>query len=166
VVIATPIFHDNLVFTTVGFQQGCDLIKLAPKDGGIQVEKVFSNKSVQNRDGGLVLLGAHLFGYSENLGWFCKEFASGKLAWSERSRFPRGSVTAADGRLYCCAEKGGAVVLLDASPKGWTEHGRLKLPKESEKRRPSGGLWTHPVIANGRLYIRDQELLYCYDLKP
>ncbi len=58
------------------------------------------------------------------------------------------------------------VALIEPTPKGWTENSRFKLPKESKRRRPSGCLWTQPVIANGRLYIRDQELLFCFDLKP
>jgi hypothetical protein len=127
---------------------------------------VLSDRSIQNRDGGVVLVGEHLYGHSEKDGWFCAEFKTGKLAWTERDKLGLGSVTFADGNLYCCSEKGGNVVLVEASPKGWTEKGRFKLPRESKSRKPSGGLWTHPVIANGRLYIRDQEFLYCFDLKP
>ncbi|MCE9534374.1 MAG: PQQ-like beta-propeller repeat protein [Planctomycetes bacterium] len=166
VVITTPIFSDNHVFSTVGFQQGCDLVKLVPQDGAIKAEKVFSNKNVENRDGGVVLVDGHLYGHSENKGWFCQEFKTGKVVWSDRESLGRGSITYADGNLYCCSEKGGIVVIVEASPKGWNERGRLKLPAESKLRRPSGMLWTHPVISNGKLYIRDQELLYCFDLKP
>jgi outer membrane protein assembly factor BamB len=166
VVIATPVFHDNYIFATVGFAQGCDLIKLVPQGAEIAVEKIFSNKSIENRDGGVVLVGDYLYGYSENVGWFCQEFKTGKQMWTEKNKLGRGSVTYADGNLYCCSEKGGIVALIEATPKGWTEKGRLKIPRESRQRRPSGGMWTHPAIANGRLYIRDQELLYCYDLKP
>ena len=75
-------------------------------------------------------------------------------------------MTYADGNLYCCFEKGGVVAIVEATPKGWNERGRLKLPEESKLRRSSGGLWTHPLVANGRLYIRDQDLVFCYDLKP
>jgi len=165
VVIATPLFHDDYVFATVGFQQGCDLIKLIPRAAEIEVEKVFSNKTVENRDGGLVLVDGYIYGHSENQGWFCAEFQTGKIVWSVRNKLGRGSVTCADGNLICCAEKGGVVALVEATPKGWNEKGRFTLPRESEMRRPSGGLWTHPVVANGRLYIRDQELLYCFDVK-
>lgn len=166
VVIATPIIHDNHVFSSVGFEQGCDLIRLSASDENFKTETIFSNKSVQNRDGGMVRVGDHIYGYSENKGWFCMEFKTGKIVWSERRKLGRGSVTFADGNLYCCSEKGGIVELVESTPNGWNERGRLKLPNESQNRRPSGGLWTHPVVANGRLYIRDQELLYCYDLKP
>ena len=165
VVIATPIFSDNHVFCTVGFQQGSDLVKLIPKGEAITVEKVFSNKAVENRDGGVVLVEGHLYGHSENKGWFCQEFKSGKIVWSERENLGRGSITYADGNLYCCPEKGNVVVMIEATPKGWNEVGRLKLPGESKLRRPSGGMWTYPVIANGKLYLRDQELVYCYEIR-
>lgn len=165
VVTATPVFGDNHVFATVGFGQGCDLIKLLPDAAGTKAEKVFSNRTVQSRDGGVVLFEGHVYGYSEGRGWLCMELKTGKVVWSERDKLTRGSVTCADGNLYCCAEKGGTVVLLEATPKGWNERGRLTLPKESAKRPPAGGLWTHPVVANGRLCIRDEELLYCYDVK-
>src|SRR5262249_39115924 len=96
VVIATPVFHDNHVFTTVGFGQGCDLIKMIPQGSDIKVEKVFSNKSIENRDGGVVLVDGHVYGHSENLGWFCQEFKTGKIMWSQRDKLGRGSVTYAD----------------------------------------------------------------------
>ena len=166
VVIATPVVHDSHIFSTVGFAQGCDLIKLVPSGNEIAVEEVFSNKAVENRDGGVVLVDGYLYGHSENQGWFCMEFKTGKMMWTAKNKLGLGSVTYADGNLYCCSEKGGIVALVEATPKGWTEKGRFKLPVESKQRRPSGGLWTHPVIANGRLYIRDQEFLFCFDLKP
>jgi outer membrane protein assembly factor BamB len=164
VVIATPLVHDNHVFSTVGFQQGCDLIRLTLEGGAVKPEVVFSNKSVQNRDGGMVRVGDHLYGHSEKGGWICQEFKTGKLMWSEHDKLGRGSVISAGGNLICCAEKGGTVVLLEATARGWNERGRFKLPRESTQRRRSGGLFTHPVVANGRLYIRDQELLFCYDI--
>ncbi len=166
-VIATPVFQDNFVFQTVGFGQGCDLLRLVSKDGSIAVEKLYSNKSVDNRDGGVILVDGLLYGHSDNrAGWFCQEFKTGKFLWNENRKLGRGSVTCADGRLYCCSEMDGVVVLVEASPKAWIEKGRLKLPRQSNQRQPSGGLWTHPVVANKRLFIRDQELLFCYDLAP
>ncbi len=165
VVTATPIFSDNHIFSTVGFGQGCDLIKLNPQPAGIQVEKVYSNKTVQSRDGGMVLVDGHIYGYSEGKGWLCTEFKTGKVKWSDKERLGRGSILAADGNLYCCAEKGGIVAMIEASPSGWVERGRMTLPRESALRRPSGGMWTHPVIANKRLYLRDEEWLYCFDVR-
>ncbi len=165
VVIATPIIKDNYVLSTVGFGQGCDLIKVTAKNGSFMTEKIISDKSLQNRDGGVVLLGEYLYGYSEGRGWVCKEMLTGRESWMEKRKLGRGSVSASKDRLYCLSEEG-TVVLAGASPDGWKEHGRFTLPEASTKRKPSGGVWTHPVISNGHLYLRDQELLFCYSLKP
>lgn len=164
VVIATPVVKDDMVYASVGFGEGCDLIRVAAKGGQFAVEKLYSTKDVQSRDGGVVLVGDHLYGHSEKGGWVCQEFKTGKVVWSEPG-IGRGSVTAADGRLYCVAEKGGTVALVEPNLDGWKEAGKFKLPRESKLRKPSGGLWTHPVVANGRLYVRDQELLFCFDIK-
>jgi outer membrane protein assembly factor BamB len=67
--------------------------------------------------------------------------------------------------LYCIDENNGAVVLAEASPSGWKEHGRFKLDPQSKIRDSQGRFWTHPVISNGKLYFRDQDLIYCYDVK-
>ncbi len=165
VVTATPLFNNNHVFSTVGFGEGCDLIKLIPGANGVEVEKVYSNRQMQSRDGGVVLFDGHIYGYSESHGWMCMDFKTGKVLWSEKQALGRGSVMVADGHLYCCAEKGGTIALIEASPTARRETGRLTLPTESPSRPPSGGLWTHPVIADGRLYLRDEEFLYCYDIK-
>jgi outer membrane protein assembly factor BamB len=165
VVISAPVVKDNLVYASVGFGQGCDLVRVEKRDGGFVAEAVYSTNEVQNRDGGMVLVGDHLFGHSEKGGWVCQEFKTGAVKWAEMSKLPRGSVTFADGRLYCVAEKGGAVVLVEPNAEEWKEKGRFKLPQESKKRQSQGGLWTHPVIADGKLYIRDQELLFCFDVR-
>jgi hypothetical protein len=165
VVIATPLTKDNYVLATVGFGQGCDLIKVASMNGTFGAEKIISDKTLQNRDGGVVLVGKHLFGYSEGRGWVCKDFITGKEEWAEKRKLGRGSISAVNDRLYCLSEDG-TVVLAEVSREGWKEHGRFKLPESSTKRKPSGGVWTHPVISNGRLYLRDQEMIFCYDLRP
>lgn len=165
VVISTPVFRDNLVYESVGFNEGCDLVRIVPSGGKFAAEKVVSNREVQNRDGGMVLVGDHLYGHSEKGGWVCQEFKTGKVLWAENEALVRGTISFADGRLYCCAEKGGAVVLVEPNPMGWKEAGRLQLPQQSKLRKPSGMLWTHPVIAGGRLFLRDQDLLFVYDIK-
>ena len=164
VAIATPLFRDNFVYASVGFNEGCDCIKVVAKDGAFAVEKVYANKDVQSRDGGVVLVGDHIFGHSEKGGWTCQDFKTGQVKWSDPG-IGRGSVTFADGRLYCVAEKGSSVSLVEPSAEGWTEKGKFKLPAASKKRLPSGGLWTHPAIADGKLFVRDQELVFCFDVK-
>jgi hypothetical protein len=73
----------------------------------------------------------------------------------------KGSVPYADGRLYCRNEAGkGMVYLVDANPKSYVQRGHFDPPD-----RTTESAWEHPVIANGKMYLRDQDTLLCYDIK-
>jgi len=163
-VIPTPIFRNGFAYVTSGYGAGCGLLKLTPEAQGTQAEKIYGNTVMKNQHGGVVLVGDHVYGYSDNRGWMCQTFQTGEMA-SESKAISRGSVTFADGQLYCYGEDEGTVVLVEAGPSGWTEHGRFELPRKTGQQRKSGQIWTHPVIANGRLYLRDQDLIFCYDLR-
>src|SRR5437667_4731782 len=141
---------------------GCKLVKLGADN---QVSEVYANQAMKNHHGGVVLVGDYLYGYSDDRGWLCQEFKSGKEVWSERNALGKGALSSADGMLYCLDENSGTVVLAEASPKGWKEHGRFKLDQQSKIRDSQGRFWTHPVISNGKLYLRDQDLIFCYDVK-
>ena len=67
--------------------------------------------------------------------------------------------------FYCLSEKDGTVALVEASTEGWKEKSRFTLAPQTERRKPAGKIWTHPVVIGGRLYLRDQELIHCYDVK-
>jgi outer membrane protein assembly factor BamB len=166
VVIPTPLVRDDHVYLTSGFGEGCDLLKVTANGGAFQVDLVYANKNMVNRDGGVVLIGDRVYGHSETHGWTCQNFLTGETEWWDKKRVGRGPVTFADGQLYCLDDTEGDVILQRAAVgKGCQVNGRFRLPQASTMRRPSGGIWTHPVIANGRLYLRDQELLFCYDIK-
>jgi len=162
-VIPTPIVKDNYVFITSGYGVGCSLIRI--KEGN-QPEEVYFNKNMKNHHGGVILIGDHLYGHSDGVGWMCLDFMTGEIAWNERGELGKGCVTAADGMLYCVDESSGEVALVEATPKGWNEVSRFKLSPQTSKRSPRGKIWTHPVVSNGKLYLRDQELLFCFDIKP
>jgi hypothetical protein len=72
---------------------------------------------------------------------------------------PKGSIALADGRLYYRTERG-TVLLIEPNPKEYVERGRFEQPE-----RTNLPAWAHPVIANGKLHIRDQGNLFCYDIK-
>lgn len=162
-VIPTPVHADGQVYVTAGYGVGCASVKLS--EDGTKAETVYSdNKVMKNHHGGVVLVDGHLYGHSDGAGWVCQELATGKEVWSHKG-FGKGAVHYADGMLYCLDERSGVVALVEASTKGWSEKGRFTLQPLSTRRNPQGGIWPHPVVVNGRLYLRDQENLFCYDVK-
>jgi outer membrane protein assembly factor BamB len=164
-IVPTPIFHDNHVYVASGYGAGGGLLKLTTAQDKTSAEKVWANKLMVNHHGGVLRVGEHVYGYSDNRGWVCQEFRTGKAAWAEKGKLGKGSLTCADGRLYLYDEDNGVCALIAASPMGWSEHGRFKIPRETKLDRKSGGIWTHPVVANGRLYLRDQDLLFCFEVQ-
>lgn len=166
-VIPTPIVHDGMAFFTAGYGAGSELFKLSSKDGLTTAEKVYSaNKVLVNQHGGIVRIGDHIYGHSDNGNkWVCIEFKTDAAdpVWESKA-LEKGSLTAADGHLYCFGQKTGACVLAEASPKEWKEKGRLELPEKSKLPRRDGAIWAHPVVANGKLFLRDHELLFCFDV--
>ncbi|HJT79427.1 MAG TPA: PQQ-binding-like beta-propeller repeat protein, partial [Gemmataceae bacterium] len=172
VLIPTPIFHDDRVFATSGMGSGrgvgCDLVRITHSDGAFKATKVYANQNMESRMGQVVLVNDHVFGWSASRrvpGWVCLDFKTGKVAWNEAEKLGAGSVIAADGDLYCYGEEDGIAALVGATPEKYTEKGRFTIPEQTKQRAPGGKIWTPPVVANGHLYLRDQELIFCYDVK-
>jgi len=159
-VIPTPIYAEGYVYVTSGYGIGCHLFKVA-KGSGFAAAQVYANKVMVNHHGGVVKLGEYLYGHSDSKGWTCQNFKSGEARWQEKEKLGKGSLVYADGRLYCREEaEKGVVALVEATPAGFAEKGRFAPPNRSGKKS-----WPHPVIAGGRLYLRDQDVLLCYDVK-
>lgn len=164
-VVNSPTVRGALVYATVGAGQGSDLIRVSQSNGTFTTESVYANKNMANHHGNTVLVGEHVFGFSEGKGWICQKFETGEIVWAERMKMRAGSMTYADGRFYLYGEDDGTTVLIDASASGWKESGRFKIPQQSKLRKPSGKIWTPPVVAHGQLFLRDQDLLFCYSVE-
>jgi outer membrane protein assembly factor BamB len=165
---STPLHHDGMVFAASAYGAGGGLVKLSKDaNGGVKAEEVYATRKMQNHHGGMILLDGFLYGANGgNEGGYlvCLDFKTGNVLWDGRDdaekRAPKGSVAFADGRLYYRTEKG-TLLLIEPSPKEYIERGRFEQPDRT--RLPA---WAHPVVANGRLYVRDQDVLFCYDIKP
>jgi outer membrane protein assembly factor BamB len=160
-VIPTPIYHDGEVYVTSGYGAGCNLFKITAEDGKFSATQVYANKNMINHHGGVVLVDKHVYGFSDgSKKWICQDLQSGKVVWQAKG-VGKGSATYADGLLYLRAEAGpGTVAIINASSEGYKELSRFDPPDRSEKNS-----WPHPVITGGRLYLRDQDILQCYDVK-
>ncbi|HMO84984.1 MAG TPA: PQQ-like beta-propeller repeat protein [Lacipirellulaceae bacterium] len=160
--IPTPIVREQYVYATSGYGVGCKLVKIGPEHS---TEVVYDNKVMKNKHGGVILVGDYLYGHSDGVGWVCQDFATGEQVWRNRDALGMGAVAYADGMLYCLSEDAGEVVLVEASPAGWNERGRFTLEPQSTLRKDRGRIWVHPVICDGRLYLRDQNVVACYDVR-
>jgi outer membrane protein assembly factor BamB len=161
--IPTPIVRGDYVFASTGYQTGSVLVQLTKKgNSGVDAKEVYflPHKVLQNHHGGMVLIGDYLYGgHGHNEGApICVNFVTGKVAWRERRGPGDGSaaVSYADGHLYFRYQNG-KVALIEASPEEYREKGTFTIPDVQD---PS---WPHPVIAGGKLLLREQDRLYAYD---
>ncbi|HEX4796613.1 MAG TPA: PQQ-binding-like beta-propeller repeat protein [Humisphaera sp.] len=158
---STPVYCDGMVFAASAYTAGGGAVKLT-KDasGNITATEAYFSPSLKNHHGGIIEVDGYLYLSREPGILTCVEMKTGKIMWSERQP-GKGSVVYADDRLYCRSEAGaGTIYLADASPKGYVERGRVDPPARTRE-----SAWPHLVIANGKMYIRDQDVLLCYDVK-
>lgn len=152
---STAIVSNDHVFVSSAYGTGGGLAKITTDGDKQSAEEVYFEKSMGDHHGGTVLVGDHL--YSLGAGrLICMNFMTGKIVWQDRS-VGKGSLVVADGMLYLLSERQ-QVGLAEATPEGYREHGKFKIESQG---RPS---WAHPVVAGGRLYIRDQGKLTAYDV--
>lgn len=154
--IATPIVHGNRVFVSSDYGTGCALLEIKRNGNGFRAEEIYFNQNMKNHHSSSILVGEVLYGYSSAI-LTALRFDTGEVLWKNRS-VGKGSLVYAEGHLYCFSQNG-VVGLVEASPEGYREKGRFSIPQGS---LPS---WSHPVISDGRLYLRDQDDLYCFDIR-
>ena len=165
--ISTPIYSNGHVFAASAYGAGGGVARIAKEENGdFTSEEIWFSKSMENHHGGMILHDGALFGANGGNGGgylVCLDFKTGEILWDERDsdkrRVSKGSVAFADDRIYYRTEEG-PIVLIEPSRNEYLERGRFDQPDRTDK--PA---WAHPVIANGRLYIRDQDTLFCYDIR-
>jgi outer membrane protein assembly factor BamB len=163
--IATPVVQGDFVFASTGYQTGSALLKLAKSGEGVTASEVYwlDSKTFQNHHGGYVLVGQHIYGgHGHRRGApICLDFASGQKIWGGEGTRNEGTgsaaVTTADNLLYFRYEDG-TMMLIEATPEGYKPKGHFKIPGVS---RPS---WAHPVVLNGKLYLREDDKLLVYNV--
>ena len=157
-VIPTPVADGDFIYSA-GARSGGGGIRLKVNGGTFEAEQAYYSPKLPTSIGGVVKVGEYLYGTSAGA-LLCLEFTTGNVKWDDRSISPA-SLCYADGRLYLHGENG-EVALVEATPEAYREKGHFKptdLPDHGASKA-----WAYPVIANGRLYIRDLGTLWCYDV--
>lgn len=165
--VPTPIVVDDYVFCTSGYGDGGSaLLRVRRRGQSFSVDEVYYKGSgeLQNHHGGVIRVGNHIYGgHGHNKGMpFCLEWKTGRIVWVNKDpgiqALNSAAVVYADGHLVFRYENG-PVTLVQATPTGYREKGRFELPNRN------GPSWPHPVIAGGKLYLRNQDELQVYQLK-
>jgi len=151
--IATPVARGNRVWISSDYGTGGGMVEIKA-DG--KAQEVYFTKEMRNHHSTSILIGDHLYGFSSAI-LMAMRFDNGEVAWRDRS-VGKGSLAYADGHLYAFSENG-VVGLVEVDPTAYREKGRFKIQQGS---LPT---WSHPVVAGGRLYIRDQDTIYAYDVR-
>ncbi|MCW5553326.1 MAG: PQQ-like beta-propeller repeat protein [Verrucomicrobiae bacterium] len=159
--IPTPVARGDLIYSA-GAGTGGGVVRLRRDAESVSPEPGYFSPKLPATIGGAVVMGDHLFG-TANSGLLCVDFASGEFKWDNPS-LGAASLCLADGRLYLHGENG-QVALVEATVEGYREKGRFTPPDLPTRTQPMEKAWTYPVVSHGRLYIRDQQMLYCYDVK-
>jgi outer membrane protein assembly factor BamB len=154
--IATPIVRGNRVFLSSDYGTGAALLDVRTSGNLASASQVYFTRDMRNHHASSVLVGAHLYGFSSSI-LTALAFDTGTVAWRNRS-VGKGSLAYADERLYLYSEDG-VVGLADASPAAYVERGRFTLSTGN------ASTWSHPIITNGMLILRDQDRVYAYDVR-
>ena len=157
---AMPIYREGHLFLTTGYNGGAKLFKLAKNaDGTITPTEVWHEQQFDNQHGGVVVVGDYVYGTTHKGSWGAINFMTGKVGYLSRAA-GKGSVFYADGLLYGLTEDDKTVVLVKPVPNEFVLLSRFELPNDA-----AGKSWAHPVVLDGRLYLRHAQYLYCYDVK-
>jgi outer membrane protein assembly factor BamB len=155
---SSPLAAAGLVFTASGYGKGGALVQLTSSQGTTAAKQIYHTRNMKNHHGGMVLLKGFVYGFNDGGGLTCLALKTGQVAWRNRS-VGKGAVTYADGHIYLRSE-GGKVALVQATHSAYRQTGVFAQPQRS--RRPA---WAHPVVADGKLFLRDQDILLAFDIK-
>ncbi len=156
--VATPISLGQTVFASSGYGTGAGCAWIRRGADGFQAQQIYFTKDLKNHHGGVLLVDGYLYGANDPGILTCLDYKTGKVMW--KSREPgKCSLVYADGMLICRSEKG-PVTLVEATPREFRLRGKFDQPDRSGK-----NAWPYPIVVDGRLYLRDQDVLLCYDLR-
>ena len=159
--IPSPVASGDVIYAgSAGTGGGA--VRLKARAGGVETEPLYFESKLPTSIGGVVKMADLLYGTTAQA-MICLEFASGAIKWEERA-LGAASICCADGRLFLHGENG-EVALVEPSADSYREKGRFAPPGQPKRSSPMEKAWAYPVVAHGRLYLRDHGSLWCYDVK-
>ena len=152
----TPLYHNGYIYTVSGYDTGGQMFQLS--DDGTTVKRIWSTDKLDSQMGAVILVDGFIYGSGhQNRGWFSLDWKTGKVQFSARELGSKGAIIYSDGLLYCYSERGD-VGLVKPNPQ------KFEVLSSFRIKEGSGEHWAHPVINNGRLYIRHGNALMVYNI--
>ena len=155
---SSPLFAQDMVFSATGYGKGGAMVELSSTGGKTDARFAYHTNKMESHHGGMALVDGHVYGSSDPGVLRCLDLKTGDVKWENRS-VGKGSLTVADGHIYVRSENG-PVALVELTSEEYREKGRFDQPSRSD-----ASAWPHPVVAHGKLFLRDQDLLLVYDVK-
>ena len=152
-----PVYGEGFLFWANGYGKGGICFQVERKDGAWSFTELWQTRDMVNHHGGYIIDKGHVYG-NHNGGWSCIELKTGAAKWKDAKGVGKGSIAFADGMLYLFGERAGRAGLAAANPEAFAMSGEMSVAGD-------GPSWAHPVVANGRLYLRYDTNLYCFDIK-
>lgn len=160
---SNPVLNGDVVMASCAYNVGGYFYRITKNGNAFNaVDFHGADKKLASHHGGMVAVGDHYYMLTNRpQQMVCVEAKTGNIVWENRSFGSQGSITYVDGKLILRSERGdGTIIMIEASPEGYKELGKFDQPDRSNKNS-----WTYPVIVDGKMYLRDQNVLLCYDLK-
>jgi outer membrane protein assembly factor BamB len=161
--IPTVVLFDdpNLIFASAGYGRGGAMIEVFSAGGRFDAKELYWNDKLENKHGGVIRVGDYLYGDQDDQGkiW-CAEARTGRVKWTRKDSSDGGGSAAlvyADGMLYVRYQNGW-VSLVPADPKAYKHVSTFRVPNGR------GNCWAHPVVIGGKLYVRERDVIWCYDV--
>ncbi|MHB0956773.1 MAG: PQQ-binding-like beta-propeller repeat protein [Pirellulaceae bacterium] len=156
--VATPIYAAGSIFFVTPYGELGRLYRLRHEGAQFTPEEIWTSR-LDSVTGGGVLVDGTLYaaGYRRNKWWMALDWQTGEMT-SQLKDLTTGAAIYAEGRLYCLDEQGG-VGLVAPERDGLQLAGTFRLVTDRVN-----DAWAHPVLLDGRLYLRYHDALFCYDV--
>lgn len=159
IVCTDPVFHDGIVFATCAYKVGSYAYRISKNGSDFSVKEIYSLKKIDNKHHGLMLIDGCVYSSTDRGSFACIDIKTGNIKWEERKLRGKAAVSFADGKLILRKENTGELILVKPSPRRYTEVSRFQQPDRSDR-----NAWTYPLVVDKKMYVRDQDKLFCYDL--
>ncbi|MDO4586743.1 MAG: PQQ-like beta-propeller repeat protein [Planctomycetia bacterium] len=158
-VCTDPVYDDHIVFVTCAYGVGSYAYSIKKQGNQFVAKEIYNVREVDNKHHGLILDNGFIYSTTDKGALSCVEMKNGKMKWQNRRLRAVSDLAFADGHLILRTEKSGELILVEANPEKYVEKGRFQQPDRTDQ-----NAWTYPLILDGKLFIRDQDKLFCYDL--